>query len=67
MVECSVKWESLQSLVRPHAHHSVRMTYRPSAALWLLGSLEYPITNSCGPVNESLSFLLLIGLIKTSD
>ena len=24
---------------RPHARHSVRMTYRPSAALQLLGSL----------------------------
>ena len=45
----------------PHARHSVRMTCRPSAALRLLGgcsgALEYPTTNSCGPINESYPIL----------
>ena len=39
----------------PRVRHSVRMTYRPSAALRLLGNLEYPTTNSCQPINKSLS------------
>ena len=43
----------------PRARHSVRMTYIGLALLCSCsGALEYPTTNSCGPINESiLSFL----------
>ena len=46
------------------------MTYRPSAALRLLGALEYPTTNSCGPINKSSSLssiLILISFKKTAN
>ena len=43
-----------------HARHSVRMTYRTSAALRLLRSLKYPTTNSCGPINGSVSLCFLL-------
>ena len=42
------------------AHHCVSMTYYiRQELLWgCSGALEYPTTNSCGPINESLSLSL---------
>ena len=59
MAQCVARQAPMQQcvwwLVLARTCHSVKMTYRPSAALRLLGSLEYPTTNSCGPINKSLS------------
>ena len=46
----------------PHARHSVGMTYRPIVALLYgcSGALEYPTTNSCRPINKSLSLILIL-------
>ena len=46
-------------LVHAHARHSVRMTYRPSAALRLLGSLRIS-HNKFLPANKWILILILI-------
>ena len=54
----------------PCARHSVRMTYRLSAALRLFGSLRISHNKFCEPINESLSLLcwiLMFGLLVGTE